>query len=219
MSVTLGQPSFKRLDADSLAAWAKVPASIVCDQFDEAVAIDPAIRPLPSGIAFAGQAVTVSANEGDLIAVHHALTRGWPGAVLVIDGAARRTPALIGEILTGYAKSQGFKAVLVDGPARDAGTLRAMPDIPVYSRFVTPEGPVTGTRGAIGIQVTCGGRRIRPGDLLVGDDDGVAVVPVGTDLDALMAGCQARRAKEDDAIERCAAGESPVEIFSIPPLG
>ena len=143
----------------------------------------------------------------------------WPGAVLVIDGAARRAPALIGEILTGYAKSQGFKAVLVDGPVRDAVTLRAMPDIPVYSRFVTPEGPVTGTRGAIDIQVTCGGRRIRPGDLLVGDDDGVAVVPVGTDLDALMAGCQARRAKEDDAIERCAAGESPVEIFSIPPLG
>ena len=218
MSVTIGQTDFERLAADSLAAWGKIPASIVCDQFDEVVAIDPAIRPIPSGFAFAGQALTVSANEGDLIAVHHALTMGWPGAVLVIDGAGRRNPALIGEILTGYARSQGFKAVLVDGPVRDAATLRGMTDVPVYSRFVTPEGPVTGTRGAINTQVTCGGQRIRPGDLLVGDDDGVAVVPVGTDLDALMAGCQAQVAKEEDACARCAKGESPVEIFSIPAI-
>lgn len=219
MSVTIGKASFEKLGADSLAAWAKVPASIVCDQFDEVIAIDPAIRPLPSGFAFAGQSVTVSCAEGELIAVHHALTLGWPGAVLVIDGAGRRNPALIGEILTGYARSQGFKAVLVDGPVRDAATLRGMADIPVYSRFVTPEGPACGTRGAINSQVTCGGQRIRPGDLLVGDDDGVAVVPVGTDLAALMAGCQAQIAKETDAMARCAKGESPVDIFSVPPIG
>jgi len=216
MPVVVHEPAFERLSPTELAAWAKIPTTIIVDDTDGAAFVDPDIRALPQGVAFAGQALTVETPPADISAVHHALTRGWPGAVMVIAAGGRRDTAMVGEIVTSAARTAGFRGIVVDGAVRDPANLRRWHDIPVFCRWTMARGPHRQEGGEINGTVAFGGVTVAPGSLVIGDDDGLAVVPLAG-REALLAKCQAHAAFEEESLARVAAGETTVAVFDVPP--
>lgn len=175
-----------------LAAWRRVPAAVVSDERQHRGVLS-AIRPLFAGRPFAAQAFTIEVETVDSEAPRDALAQAWPGACIAIDARATPDAAVWGGNLIRIARERGIAAVVVDGSVRDVADLRDS-GIAVSSRGVTPRGPRWG--GRIGGAIHCGGIEIRPGDLVIGDDDGVVVVPLDAVTDDLLARCHARLAHE-----------------------
>ncbi len=218
MPVKIFDPEFERLDAETLARWAAIPASTVSDVLgpgpEQIIAGANRITP---GAPFAGQAVTVSVPPGDVLAAIYAISRAWPGSVLVIAAYGCADSAVTGELLGHAAQQAGMVALVTDGPLRDIATLRAMQDFPVYCNGFTPAGPWDMANGTVNGEIRCGGVRIRPGDLIVGDDDGVAVAPL-SELSGLYERCRDYVGKEDAIEVRLKAGENILEVFGLAPI-
>ena len=122
-----------------------------------------------------GTAFTVKVPDGDNVFIHKALDLAEDGDVLVIDGNGCTSRSLMGEIMFTYAQNKGIRGIIVDGAIRDSDSLDEL-DIPVYAIAVTPQGPYKNGPGEIGAPVSCGGQVVFPGDILVGDADGVVVI-------------------------------------------
>lgn len=122
-----------------------------------------------------GTAFTVKVPDGDNVFIHKALDMIQDGDVLVIDGNGCTSRSLMGEIMFTYAQNKGVRGIIVDGAIRDSDSLNQL-DIPVYACAVTPQGPYKNGPGEIGAPVSCGGQVVFPGDILVGDADGVVVI-------------------------------------------
>ena len=135
-----------------------------------------AIRPMGRrDAALLGTALTVRVPGGDNAFIHKALDLAQPGDVLVIDGGGCTCRALMGEIMFTYAQNVGIAGVVVDGAIRDQESLERL-GLPVYAAAVTPQGPYKNGPGEINVPIACGGQVVFPGDILVGDGDGVVVV-------------------------------------------
>jgi len=128
------------------------------------------------GRSMAGTARTVRTRPGDNLAVHVALDRGRPGDVLVVDARGELTNAILGELMTTYAASLGFEGIIVDGAIRDHDPI-SEGGIPVFARGISHMGPYKSGPGEIHGAATIGGVPVADGDLIVGDADGVVVVP------------------------------------------
>ena len=122
-----------------------------------------------------GTAFTVKVPDGDNVFIHRALDLAQPGDILVIDGNGCESRSLMGEIMFTYAQNKGLAGVVVDGAIRDVDSLRRL-TIPVYAIAVTPQGPYKNGPGEINVPVSCGGQVVFPGDILIGDADGICVV-------------------------------------------
>ena len=215
MALEMNDPPRERMPAEKLAAWRGIPTAVISDELNRAGTMSAAIKPLSPGMAFAGQALTVQTMVGDNSAVHYALTTAWPGAAMIVDARGHADTAVWGGILAYAALARGVVALVVDGSVRDAAELRES-GLAVYSRGIVPNGPHKGFGGAVNGPIQCAGVPVNPGDLVVGDDDGVVVV--GRDrMDGLMDRCKARIAKEEAVRERIDAGASTVEILGLPP--
>ena len=176
MPVTLYTPPASGLSQAEIARWARVPVAVAVDLGLDAGQIDPAIRPLrPAGTQprLFGQAVTVRCEAPDFGAVLQALDVIRRGQVLVIDAAGHRDAAMIGDILSGHLRNKGIAGVVCDGAVRDAGTLGGWDEFSVFSRWITPRGPTGADHGAVNLPVVIGGCLVSPGDLVIGDDDGL----------------------------------------------
>ena len=217
MSVTLHTPPTCDLKPDEIARWAQVPTTVAVDLVREAGQIDPAIRPLrPAGLQprLFGRAVTVRCEAPDFGAVLHALDVIQRGQVLVIDAGGHREAAMIGDILSGHMRDKGVAGVVCDGAVRDTGTLGGWDDFPIFSRWINPRGPTGAARGAINLPVMIGGCRVMPGDLVIGDDDGlVALSP--QNVRALIAGAETKLALEAGWINALASGTSAAATFGL----
>jgi RraA family protein len=123
-----------------------------------------------------GSALTVRTRPGDNLMVHKAIDLAEPGEVIVVDAGGDLTNAIIGEIMTTLAQSRGVAGFVIDGAVRDVDALAAS-DFPVYARGVTHRGPYKDGPGEINVAVTVGGQVVAPGDIVVGDGDGVLAVP------------------------------------------
>ncbi|KEP75913.1 methyltransferase [Microbacterium sp. SUBG005] len=156
------------------------------------------LSPLWEGAVVSGPAATVLTRPGDNKGVHAAFEQVRAGEILVVDGGADDTRALIGELVAEKAKALGVAGIVLDGAARDAVELREV-GVPVFARAVTPAGPWKTGPYRLGGVVTLGGVPVAPGDWIVGDADGVAVVPrarideVTAAADALVRGEADRR--------------------------
>jgi len=124
--------------------------------------------------------------------------------VLVIDGAGDIGHALMGDIMSNYAESLGVRGVVIDGAIRDVGAIRAH-DFPVYARGVTHRGPYKNGPGEINVPITVGGMVVHPGDIVVGDEDGVLAISPG-DVDAVIAAARIQAAKEAESLRTIAEG-------------
>ena len=136
------------------------------------------IMPIFHGIRLCGPALTIQSMAGNNMMSHLALTFAEQGDVLVIDGRGYLGNAVWGGVQTVYATQRGVAGLVVDGAIRDVEDMRKM-RFPVFCKGITPAGPHKGWADSINVPVQCGGMPVMPGDLIVGDDDGVAVVPHG----------------------------------------
>lgn len=202
------------LSANDLASWRGVPPAIVSDELNRAGAMDAGIKPVAPGWTVLGQALTVKCMVGDNGPLHVALTVAWPGAILVADAGGFLGTAIWGSILHGAGAKAGFAGVVIDGAVRDVAELRRSP-VPIYARGVTPSGPHKGWGGAINAPVQCGGVVVSAGDLVIGDDDGIAVIR-SDQLSGLLERCRARMAKEEDMVVKIAAGARTVDLIGLP---
>lgn len=216
MPVTLHTPT-PDLTPQEIALWSLIPVTIAVDLVREAGQIDPALRPLrPAGQQprLFGPAVTVRCEAPDYGAVLHALDVIERGQVLVIDAGGYRDAAMIGDILSGHLRAKGVAGLICDGAVRDAGTLGNWTDFPVFARWINPRGPSGADRGTINQPVTVGGAAVAPGDLMIGDDDGLVVLSP-QNARALIAQAQAKLTREAVLIAGLAAGKSMADVFGL----
>ena len=122
-----------------------------------------------------GTAFTVKAPMGDNLMVDRALDLAEPGDVLVVDSGGTMNRSIMGEMMFTYAQGRSLAGIVVDGCIRDIDGARAL-EIPVYAKGVTPQGPYKKGPGEINVPIACGGQVVFPGDILVGDPDGIVVI-------------------------------------------
>ena len=199
----------------------RVPADIVSGLGEAGVAtvheagagglLDPGVRPIQEGRRIAGSAVTVSCAPGDNIMVHAAVEVIEPGDVLVVATTAPSTHGMFGELLATSVMARGCVGVVVDAGVRDVSDLRRM-GLPVWSRAIHAAGTVKATPGSVNLPVVCGGATVRPGDVVVADDDGVAVVESDRAAEIFEA-CRRRLEQEEEMRSRLAAGELGVDVY------
>jgi regulator of RNase E activity RraA len=202
----------------AIERWITVPVAIVVDVSGGRCQIDPAIRPLrPAGQQprLFGRAVTVRCEPPDFGAVLYALDTLRHGDVLVIAAGGDTATAMIGEILGGHVRRMGGAGIVCDGAVRDVAQLAAWDDVPVYTRAITPRGPVSMERGAVNVAVTIGGRLVSPGDLIIGDDDGLAALDAASVL-ALIDAAEEKEARESEWIMSLAEGRTAAATFGLP---
>ncbi len=195
-----------RPEADLVGAFESVPSAIVSDVSSTPdVAMDAGLEPIGRDLEMAGTALTVSASPGDNLVIHKAITMAEPGDVLVVDGDGYTGTAYLGELMCASCRAHDLAGVVVDGAVRDRAELEAM-DLPVFARGVHPAGPLKAHPGSINVPVTCGGVSVAPGDIVVGDDDGVAVVPAAA-ADATLERARAKVADETELRELVDSGD------------
>ena len=153
-----------------------------------------------------GPACTVKVYPGDNLMVHKSLDIAQPGDVVVVDAANSGNTAVLGDLISTKARHRGIRGFVVDGMIRDLPHIQALGDFPVFARGVTPIGPLHRGPGEINHPVSCGGIVVNPGDIIVGDLNGVVVVPRGI-ADDLIARLEAREAAESDYTAAVARGE------------
>jgi RraA family protein len=195
--------SAAQASAATLDALRELAVSLLSDNLAR-VSGTTGLRPYHRPKPMAGTAVTVRTRGGDNLAIHRAFDYCRPGDVLVIDGAGELTQALMGDIMASYVESLGVQGLVIDGAIRDVGAL-SQRDFPVYARGVTHRGPYKNGPGEINVPVTVGGMVVHPGDIIVGDEDGVlAIAPA--DVEAVIEGARKQAAKEAAALQSIAEG-------------
>jgi RraA family protein len=188
-----------------VAALAEMVTPHLSDNMSRLQGAAAAIRPMHGGGAkLAGPAFTVRVPAGDNLMVHKAIDIAAPGDVIVVDAAGVLEQAIIGDIMTSLAAKRGVGGFVIDGAIRDAAELAARP-FPVYARGVTHRGPYKNGPGEINVPVSIGGMVVRPGDIIVGDADGVVAVPLA-DAEAVLAAAREQRKKEEASLAAIAAG-------------
>jgi 4-hydroxy-4-methyl-2-oxoglutarate aldolase len=166
---------FTRVSPEIVKQASGFAASILADVAGRRGTLDGRVQPLAPSMRIAGPAFTIEVRHGDNLMIHAAMTMAKPGDVLVIDGKGDRTCALMGSIMINACKKLGLGGVVIDGAVRDTEELRELA-FPVYAVCANPNGPTKFVPGRINWPVSCGGIAVHPGDLVVGDADGVVVI-------------------------------------------
>lgn len=197
-------PSAPRPDQALLKAFRDVPTGQVCDAMDRLGALDWRIKPLSPESALCGPALTVRTRPGDNLMVWKAVDVAKPGDVLVIATYEHTVTSTFGEFVARAAKARGIAGIVCDGMCRDLSGIRAT-GLPTFVLGASPAAPGKDGPGEIGGRVACGGIVVEPGDIVMGDEDGVVVVPLA-DARAVAAALEAVRAKEASMQANQAAG-------------
>ena len=171
MSVTIAMPATAKADAKLIATFKDAPTSIISDNLSR-LAGCVGLKPFHRTGRLVGTAFTVKTRPGDNLAIHRALEMVGPGDVIVVDGGGDESRALIGEIMKNIAQWRGAEGYVIDGAIRDVAAF-AGDDYPCFARSVIHRGPYKSGPGEINVPVSVGGMVISPGDIVVGDEDGV----------------------------------------------
>lgn len=195
-----------RLSPEFTSEFSGIPTSILSDVTgNTGITMDSGMNPLSPDVPLAGSALTVNASPGDNLIIHKAITLAEPGDVLVIDGDGYVETAFIGDLMAETCKVQGIRGVVVDGAVRDKSDIRSL-EYPVYARGIHPEGPNKANPGSINVPVSCGGVSVTPGDLIVGDGDGIAVLPPDN-LDSVLQDAEEKLAGEESTRQEIKDGK------------
>lgn len=179
MAIDLGNRVFKnieRADRKIVDAFKDIPSSNINDMMNRLFCMRSSINRIGKvKNQLIGTAVTVKVPDGDNVMIHIAMDLCKEGDVLVIDGNGCTTRSLMGEFMFLYCQQKKLGGIIVDGAIRDWDSLNEL-DIPVYAAAITPQGPYKNGLGEVNVPVACGGQVVYPGDILVGDADGVVVI-------------------------------------------
>jgi 4-hydroxy-4-methyl-2-oxoglutarate aldolase len=197
--------------ANSAARLGQYATATISDAQKSFGIMRPNIRPLAPGMRIAAIAHTVKCYPGSIITVHKALLEARPGEVLVVDGEGDDRGALFGELMTLQAQTNDLAGVVVDGPVRDRSAV-TQSGFAVFASSVTPRVGSNRRVGETQIPIQCGGVVVRPGDVIVADHDGVAVVAF-EQAEAVAAAAEAIKRKEIDYREAIAAGRQLADLI------
>jgi regulator of RNase E activity RraA len=166
----------RKVDQATVDRFRSLPVANVSDVMARMVAGGSRLRPLHAGGILAGPAVTVKTRPGDNLMIHKALDIAEPGDVVVVDAGGDLTNALIGELMLAHAEKRGLAGIVINGAVRDYGAIR-VGSYPVFAAGVTHRGPYKDGPGEVNVTIAIDGMVIEPGDLILGDDDGLVSVP------------------------------------------
>jgi 4-hydroxy-4-methyl-2-oxoglutarate aldolase len=195
---------FPRVDPSLVERARQVQAAVLCDVAGRRGTMNSRIRPLNPQMTVCGPAFTVEVRPGDNLMFHVALAVAQPGDVIVVDGKADDTCALVGELMVAQAEAAGFAGFVVDAASRDTASL-AKGRFPLFSSGTNPCGPTKGLPGRLSIPISVGGVAVSPGDLVIGDVDGVVVIP-RNDVEAVLQAAEKKLAAEKQRIDEINAG-------------
>jgi regulator of RNase E activity RraA len=198
---------FDRPEPDTIAGFNAFETPAISDLMNRLYTMSPGIRNLTDEhLRILGPACTVKVYPGDNLMVHKALDVARPGDVVVVDTSGSTTTAVLGDLVCTKARHRGIQAFVVDGLIRDLPGIKALGDLPVYGRGVTPIGPLHRGPGEINYPISAGGIVVHPGDLIVGDLNGVVVVPLDI-VPELLERLTAKAAAEADYTAAVARGD------------
>jgi 4-hydroxy-4-methyl-2-oxoglutarate aldolase len=167
---------FERPDATLVGRFASASTGYIGDALGRSGALSGDIKPVVDVVHMCGTAVTVEAPPGDNLVVWKALSLAQPGDVLVVATDSHRSHSVWGDMAGRLAASKGLAGLVTDGAVRDVAGLREI-GLPTFSAAITPNSPEKDGPGKVNVPIACGGRVVCPGDIIVGDVDGVVVVP------------------------------------------
>lgn len=178
----MSETTARVLDADLdipaiIRRFADLPVANIGDAMGRLNVVDPSITAVYRGARLAGPAYTVEVAGGDNAGIYEALEHIAVGDILVVNGHGVTNRALIGELISERLRQLGVAGVVIDGAIRDARDIEEM-GFPIFSASITPAGPYRHGPFRVGVPVAVGGVVVAPGDIIVGDDDGVAVIPL-----------------------------------------
>lgn len=195
---------FARVSPELVDRARAFPPSILCDVAGRRGTMNARVRALHPKMTVCGPAFTVEVRPGDNLMFHVALAIARPGDVIVVDGKGDQTCALFGDLMVTQAAAAKLGGFVVDAASRDTASLAAN-SFPIFCTGTNPCGPTKGLPGRLSIPVSVGGVSVTPGDLIVGDVDGVVVIPA-SDLPALLDSAQKKVETEQERIREIERG-------------
>jgi len=206
----------KRPSSEWIEKFKKIPSSILADCLNRYYGMNGHIKPIFEKIRLCGPALTIQSMAGNNLMSHLALTFAEPGDVLVIDAKGYIGGAVWGGVQAAYAIRRGVAGLVVDGAIRDVEDMRQM-GFPVFCRGVTPVGPHKGWADSVNVPIQCGGIPVKAGDIVAGDDDGVAIVPREY-LEEVYEDAVGRIKKEKSWLKKIEKGQSSLDAVGLGPL-
>lgn len=197
-------PRTRAVPAEIVARFRPLPVANISDSMARMTAGGPRLRPMHKGGVLAGPAFTVKTRPGDNLMVHKALGLAQPGDVIVVDAGGDLTNAIIGELMLAQMVKKGLAGIVINGAIRDSGAIAAQ-DFPVYAAGVTHRGPYKDGPGEINVAIALDGMVIEPGDLVIGDEDGLLCVPFAA-AEAVLKATEAKQAAEQTQMAAIQAG-------------
>lgn len=188
---------------DRYGAYETPDISDLCNRL---YSMSDAIRDLAGAGPMVGTACTVKVFPGDNLMVHKALDLAQPGDVIVIDASSSHMTAVLGDMIANKAVHRGVAGFVVDGLIRDLPGIEEIGTLPVFARGLTPIGPLHRGPGEVNYPISCGGIVVNPGDVIVGDENGVVVVPQGVARETLDL-LEQRRERNASYVEAVKRGE------------
>lgn len=171
--------NIKRPSNDLLQKFNNIPTAFIGDTVNRFFCVDSRIKMInkKSQLSMVGSAFTVRTRIADNLMVHKAIDMAKPGDVIVIDAEGNMNAAIFGDHMATMAMKKKFAGYVVDGCIRDVEEIEKM-DFPVFAKGVNPRGPYKDGPGEINVPISCGGVVVRPGDIIIGDRDGLVVIPL-----------------------------------------
>jgi 4-hydroxy-4-methyl-2-oxoglutarate aldolase len=203
----------QRAEADVIRTLGDLGVATVHEAQGRTGLLRPYMRPIYPTARMAGSAITISSQPGDNLMIHAAMEYCQKGDVLVVTTTSESTDGMFGELLAVSCLAHGVVGLIIEAGCRDVADITAM-NFPVWSKAISAQGTVKNTAGSVNVPIVCAGAAIRPGDVIVGDVDGVVVVPRQTAADIARLGNE-RVAKEQKTRERLRNGELGIDFYGL----
>jgi 4-hydroxy-4-methyl-2-oxoglutarate aldolase len=207
---------FERASDREITALAAFPTPTLHEAMGQRGAMPTAIKPIYQGMRLSGSALTVRCKPGDNLAIHAAVAQAHKGDVLVVDNDGFMECGPFGDVLATGCQAKGVVGLVIDGCVRDGLSLKEM-GFPVFSRGLNMKGPIKSNPGEIGVPIVCGGIAVEPGDVVIGDDDGVVIVPRALIAQTLQK-AREREDKEEAIKQKLLKGAVTLDLLGLRPL-